>query len=391
MGTSPIYLDYNATTPCDQRVVDVMLPYFNKHFGNASSNHVFGWESKEAVELAREQVSGLIGAEPGEIVFTSGATESVNLAMKGVFESYSVKGNHFITCKTEHSAVLDTCRHIEKLGGEITFLHVNAEGEIDLNELERSIRPSTVMISFMYANNETGTLHPIKEISSIAKKHGTLLFTDATQAVGKIKIDVCNEGVDLMAFSAHKLYGPKGVGALFVRRKDPRVKLISQMDGGSQEKDRRSGTLNVPGIAGFGKACELCASEMIQDDIRLRQLRDRLEERLLKLGEVYVNGDKERRMSHVSNLFIKDASAEKIIMSINKQIAISDGSACSSATLQPSHVLKALGFSDERARSSLRISMGRFTTEEEVDFAIDHICKTVSNLRTLQTVGISNQ
>ena len=391
MGVSRVYLDNNATTPCDPRVVEAMLPFFNKHFGNAASNHVFGWEAKEAVILAREQVSGLINAEASEIIFTSGATESVNLAMKGVFESYSVKGNHFITCKTEHSSVLDSCKHIEKLGGEITYLQVDSEGRIDLKELERSIRPSTVLVSLMYANNETGMIHPINEISSIVRKHGALFFTDATQVVGKINIDVNTEGIDLMAFSAHKLYGPKGIGALYVRRKDPRVKLTSQMDGGSQEKDRRSGTLNVTGIAGFGKACEICASEMKQDEKRLRSLRDRLEESLLKLGEVYLNGNKAQRLGHVTNLYVQDASAEQIIMNINKQVAISSGSACSSATFEPSHVLKALGFSDERARSSLRVSLGRFTTEEEVDFAIDHICKSIINLRTLQTVELRNK
>lgn len=391
MSVSVVYLDNNATTPCDQRVVDAMLPFFNKHFGNAASNHVFGWEAKEAVVQAREQVSALIHSEPDEIVFTSGATESVNLAIKGAFESYSVKGNHFITCNTEHSSVLDSCKHIEKLGGEITYLNVNSDGSIDLNELERSIRPSTILVSLMYANNETGTVHPIKEISKIVKKHGALFFTDATQAVGKINIDVNNYGIDLMAFSGHKMYGPKGIGALYVRRRDPRVKLISQMDGGSQEKDRRSGTLNVTGIVGFGKACELCAEEMKQDEKRLRLLRDKLEQRLFMLGEVYINGNKESRLGHVSNLYVKDASAEQIITNINKQVAISSGSACSSATFQPSHVLKALGFSDERARSSLRISLGRFTTEDEIDFAIDHICKTINNLRALQTVESINK
>ena len=389
MGVSAVYLDNNATTPCDPRVVDVMLPFFNKYYGNASSNHVFGWEAKEAVVLAREQVSALINADPSEIVFTSGATESVNLAIKGVFESYSVKGNHFITCKTEHSAVLDSCKHIEKLGGEITYLDVSSDGSFDLNDLERSIRPSTVLVSLMYANNETGTLHPIKEISSIVRSKGALFFTDATQAVGKMNIDVNKDGIDLMAFSGHKMYGPKGVGALYVRRKDPRVKITSQMDGGSQEKDRRSGTMNVPGIVGFGKACELCAAEMKQDEKRLRALRNKLEDRLLKLGGVYINGNKDMRLGHVSNIYVEDASAEHIITHINKQVAITSGSACASATFEPSHVLKALGFSDERARSSLRISLGRFTTEEDIDFAIDHICKTINNLRALQTAGIS--
>ena len=273
----PIYLDNNATTPMDPRVLEAMTPYFLEHYGNAASrNHPFGWEAEEAVDYARGQVAKLIGADPKEIIFTSGATEADNLAIKGVFEMYASKGNHIITATTEHKAVLDTCKHIEKLGGEVTYLPVNAEGLIDLNELEAAIKPTTILVAIMYANNEIGTIQPVKEISAIAKKKGVLFFTDATQAVGKIPVDVIKDGIDLMSFSAHKMYGPKGVGALYVRRKNPRVKVTAQIDGGGHERGMRSGTLNVPGIVGFGKACELCQLEMEEETKRLISLRDKL-------------------------------------------------------------------------------------------------------------------
>src|SRR6187431_3626663 len=293
----PIYLDHNATTPCDPRVVDAMVPYFTNNFGNAASrNHPFGWQAEEAVDYAREQVAKLIGADPKEIIFTSGATEADNLGIKGVFEMYASKGNHIITATTEHKAVLDTCKHIEKMGGEVTYLQVNAEGIIDLKELEAAMRPTTILVAIMYANNEIGTLQPIKEISAIARKHGALLFTDATQAIGKIPVDVNKDGIDLMAFSGHKMYGPKGVGALYVRRKNPRVKVTAQMDGGGHERGMRSGTLNVPGIVGFGKACELCMLDMEADTKRISTLRDKLETALLKIEESYVNGSREHRL-----------------------------------------------------------------------------------------------
>ena len=286
----PVYLDNNATTPVDPRVLEAMMPFFQEHFGNAASrNHSFGWEAEEAVDYAREQVAKLIGAEPKEIIFTSGATEADNLAIKGVYEMYASKGNHIITATTEHKAVLDTCKHVEKLGGEITYLEVKENGLIDLKELEAAIKPSTILIAIMYANNETGVIQPIKEIGAIAKKNGVLFFTDATQALGKLQIDVTKDNIDLMAFSAHKMYGPKGVGALYVRRKNPRVKVTAQMDGGGHERSMRSGTLNVPGIVGFGKACELCRLDMEKDTVHITKLRDKLEAALLKPGDVYVN------------------------------------------------------------------------------------------------------
>ncbi|MCP9032884.1 aminotransferase class V-fold PLP-dependent enzyme, partial [Klebsiella sp. SWET4] len=307
----PIYLDNNATTPMDPRVLEVMIPYFTEHFGNAASrNHPFGWEAEEAVDYAREQVAKLIGADPKEIIFTSGATEGDNLAIKGVFEMYASKGNHIITAVTEHKAVLDTCKHIEKLGGEVTYLPVNAEGLIDLKELEAAIKPTTVLIAIMYANNEIGVIQPVKEIAAIAKKHGVLFFTDGTQAAGKIPVDVIKDGIDIMTFSGHKMYGPKGVGALYVRRKNPRVKVTAQMDGGGHERGMRSGTLNVPGIVGFGKACELCRLEMEEDTQRISKLRDKLENALMHLEEAYVNGSKEHRLPHVSNISFKYVEGE---------------------------------------------------------------------------------
>src|SRR5437868_6954394 len=290
----PIYLDNNATTPMDPRVLEAMTPYFLEHFGNAASrNHPFGWEAEEAVDYAREQVAKLIGADPKEIIFTSGATEGDNLAIKGVYEMYASKGNHIITATTEHKAVLDTCKHIEKLGGEVTYLQVKPDGLIDLKELEAAIKPTTILIAIMYANNEIGTVMPIKEISAIARKHGILVFTDGTQAVGKIPLDVNKDGIDLMAFTAHKIYGPKGVGALYVRRKNPRVKVTAQIDGGGHERGMRSGTLNVPGIVGFGKACEIARNEMYDDAARLSKLRDKLENGLLELEEAFVNGNRQ--------------------------------------------------------------------------------------------------
>lgn len=380
----PIYLDNNATTPMDPRVLEAMTPYFLEHFGNAASrNHPFGWEAEEAVDYAREQVAKLIGADPKEIIFTSGATEADNLAIKGVFEMYASKGNHIITAVTEHKAVLDTCKHIEKLGGEVTYLPVNADGLIDLKELEAAIKPTTILIAIMYANNEVGVIQPVKEISAIAKKHGALFFTDATQAVGKIPVDVNKDGIDLMAFSGHKMYGPKGVGALYVRRKNPRVKVTAQMDGGGHERGMRSGTLNVPGIVGFGKACELCRLDMEEDNKRISKLRDKLETALVQLEEAYVNGSREHRLPHVSNISFKYVEGEGLMMGFNKNIALSSGSACTSASLEPSYVLKALGLGDDLAHSSLRFGLGRFTTEEQIDYTIKSVSETVLKLREM--------
>ncbi|OIR06932.1 cysteine desulfurase IscS [mine drainage metagenome] len=380
----PVYLDNNATTPMDPRVLETMIPYFTEHFGNAASrNHPFGWEAEEAVDYAREQVAKLIGADPKEIIFTSGATEGDNLAIKGVYEMYASKGNHIITANTEHKAVLDTCKHIEKSGGEVTYLSVKEDGLIDLNELEAAIKPTTILIAIMYANNEIGVIQPVKEIAAIAKKHGVLFFSDATQAVGKIPVDVIKDGIDLMAFTGHKMYGPKGIGALYVRRKNPRVKVTSQMDGGGHERGMRSGTLNVPGIVGFGKACELCRLEMEEDTKRISKLRDKLENSLLKLEEAYVNGSREHRLPHVSNISFKYVEGEGLMMGFNKNIALSSGSACTSASLEPSYVLKALGLGDDLAHSSLRFGLSRFTTEEQIDYTIEQITNTVLKLREM--------
>jgi cysteine desulfurase len=380
----PVYLDNNATTPMDPRVLEAMLPYFTENFGNAASrNHPFGWKAEEAVDYAREQVAQLIGADPKEIIFTSGATEADNLAIKGVFEMYASKGNHIITCVTEHKAVLDTCKHIERLGGEVTYLPVNNEGLIDMKELEAAIRPTTILIAIMYANNEIGVIQPIRAISELARKNGILLFSDAVQTVGKIPVNVQQDGIDLMAFTGHKMYGPKGIGALYVRRKNPRVKVTAQMDGGGHERGMRSGTLNVPGIVGFGKACELARLEMDQDAVRLSQLRDKLESALLKIEESYVNGSLAHRLPHVSNISFKYVEGEGLMMGFNKNIALSSGSACTSASLEPSYVLKALGLGDDLAHSSLRFGLGRFTTEEQIDYTIKAVTDTVLKLREM--------
>ena len=380
----PIYLDHNATTPCDPRVVEAMVPFFTQSFGNAASrNHPFGWQAEEAVDYAREQVAKLIGADPKEIIFTSGATEGDNLAIKGVFEMYASKGNHIITCNIEHKAVLDTCRHLEKEGAEVTYLNVKPNGLIDLAELEAAIKPTTILIAIMYANNEIGTVMPIREISAIARKHGVLLFTDGVQAVGKIPVDVIKDGIDIMSFTAHKMYGPKGVGALYVRRKNPRVKVTAQIDGGGHERGMRSGTLNVPGIVGFGKACEICMNEMESDNARISKLRDKLENALLSVEESYLNGDKVHRLPQVTNISFKYVEGEGLMMGFNKNIALSSGSACTSASLEPSYVLKALGLGDDLAHSSLRFGLGRYTTEEQIDYTIEQVTNTVNKLREM--------
>jgi cysteine desulfurase len=379
----PIYLDNNATTPMDPRVLDAMLPYFNTKFGNAASrNHAFGWAAEEGVDYAREQVAKLIGANEKEIIFTSGATESDNLAIKGVFEMYKDKGNHIITCVTEHKAVIDACKHVEKLGGEVTYLGVKSDGLIDLAELEAAMTEKTILVAIMYGNNEIGVIQPIREISAIAHKHGALFMTDAVQAVGKIPVDVNADGIDLMAFTGHKMYGPKGVGALYVRRKNPRVKVTAQMDGGGHERGMRSGTLNVPGIVGLGKAAEICRLEMDEEAKRLSKLRDKLQIELTVLEESYVNGNTDHRLPHVANISFKYVEGEGLMMAM-KDLAVSSGSACTSASLEPSYVLKSLGLSDDLAHSSIRFGLGRFTTDEEVDFAIKQTKKAVNHLRDL--------
>ena len=380
----PVYLDHNSTTPCDPRVVEAMLPYFTDRFGNAASrSHPFGWVAEEAVDLAREQLAMLIGAEPKEIIFTSGATEADNLAIKGVFDMYSAKGNHIITVRTEHKAVLDTCKHLEKMGGQVTYLEVNEEGMIDLQELEAAITPQTILIAVMYANNELGVIQPIAEIGAIAKKHGVIFFSDAVQAVGKIPVDVNKDGIDMMAITAHKLYGPKGVGALYVRRKNPRVRITAQMDGGGHERGMRSGTLNVPGIVGLGKACEIAGAEMQEESKRLSRLRDKLEAGLLDIEETKLNGSRDHRLPHVCNISFRFVEGDGLMMGFNKDIAVSSGSACTSASIEPSYVLKAIGMDDDLAHSSLRFGLGRYTTEEQIDYTIEKIKDTVLKLRAM--------
>jgi len=365
-----------------------MLPYFNAMPGNAASrNHPFGWEAEEGVDYGREQVAKLLDVDSKEIIFTSGATESDNLALKGVFEMYSRKGNHIITLQTEHKAVLDSCKRIEKMGGQVTYLPVQRDGIVDLKELEAAITDKTILISIMWANNETGVIQPMKEIGAICEKHGVLFMSDATQAVGKIKTHPKEVGIHLMAFSAHKMYGPKGVGALYVSRKNPRVKVTAQIDGGGHERGMRSGTLNVPGIVGLGTAAELARLEMDDEAKRLSALRDRLQAGLVgRLEECYINGNEEHRMPHVTNISFKHVEGEGLMMTFNQNIAVSSGSACTSASLEPSYVLMALGLGDDLAHSSLRLSLGRFSTEEEVDYAIDAIAKGVQHMRDLSPI-----
>ena len=382
-----IYLDNNATTPCDPRVVDAMIPYFYEKHGNAASrSHQFGWEAEDAVDYAREQVAKLIGAEEKEIIFTSGATESNNLAIKGVFEMYAKKGNHIITAETEHKAILDTCKHLEKQGAEITYMKVQEDGLVNLAELEAAIKPTTILISLMWANNETGVIQPMREIAQLCEKHGVLFHSDATQAVGKIPTNARETGVHLMSFTSHKMYGPKGVGALYVSRKNPRVKVTAQMDGGGHERGMRSGTLNVPGIVGFGKAAEIALNEMQQDAERLSKMRDRLEKELCKLEETKINGNVDHRMPHVCNISFKHVEGEGLMMTFNQNVAVSSGSACTSASLEPSYVLVAMGLGDDLAHSSIRFSLGRFTTDEEVDFAIKVVAEGVNHMRELSPI-----
>jgi cysteine desulfurase len=380
----PIYMDNHATTPVDPRVVDAMLPYFHEKFGNsASRNHAFGWAAEEAVENARAQIARLINATPKEIIFTSGATESNNLAIKGVAEMYREKGNHIITQVTEHKAVLDTCKRLEKYGYEVTYLPVAKDGRIDLDDLRRAITAKTILITIMYANNEIGVIQPIAEIGQIAKEKGVFFHSDGVQAAGKIPVDVQKDGIDLLALTAHKLYGPKGCGALYVRRRNPRVQLASIIDGGGHERGMRSGTLNVPGIVGFGKAAELCQNEMPEESKRLRGLRDRLKDGIFAaLDEVYINGSMIYRLPHNLNISFAFVEGESLLMGIN-DVAVSSGSACTSATLEPSYVLKALGVGEDLAHTSIRFGLGRFNTQEEVDYVTGRVVEVVTRLREL--------
>jgi cysteine desulfurase len=387
----PIYLDFNATTPCDETVVASMLPYFSEVFGNASSkSHSFGWKAEEAVEEARAKVAQLLGAEKGEIIFTSGATESNNLALKGIYERYASKGNHIITTNIEHKAVLDTCHHLEKMGAYITYLKVNREGLIDPDELQSAIKPSTILISVIYANNEIGVIQPMKAIGALAKKTGILFFSDATQAVGRIPVHVDGEGIDLLSLSGHKIYGPKGVGALYVRRKNPRVHVNAQVHGGGHERNMRSGTLNVPAIVGLGKACELCATLMNEESRRLALLRDKLEKELLSLGGVTINGSSLSRLPNTTNLAFDLVDSNALMIHLQKRIALSSGSACTSGSLEPSHVLKALDIG-ELAKNSIRFSLGRSTTEEQIDYVIELVRKAVTELKQLNPQWIMDR
>lgn len=381
----PIYLDNHATTPMDPRVLESMLPYFTEKFGNAASrNHAFGWEAEEGVETARKQIAKLIHADAKEIVFTSGATESNNLALKGVVEMYHEKGDHIITSSTEHRAVLDTAKTLEtKRGVKVTYLPVDKFGMVNPEDVRNAITDKTILISVMFANNEIGTINPIKAIGKIAKEKGILFHCDATQGVGKVPIDVQDMGIDLMSFSAHKIYGPKGIGALYVRKKNPRVRIAAQMDGGGHERGMRSGTLPVPLIVGFGKACELCEQEMATDAARLSVMRDRLHATITKaLEDVYLNGHPTERLPHNLNVSFAYVEGESLLMGC-KEIALSSGSACTSATLEPSYVLRALGVGAELAHSSIRFGLGRFTLDEEVDYAAKKIIETVTKLREM--------
>ncbi len=380
----PIYLDSHATTRTDPRVLQAMTPYFTDYFGNAASrNHSFGWEAEEGTEKARKQIADLIGATPKEIVFTSGATESNNLALKGIAEMYAERGNHIITQVTEHKAVLDTCKRLEKEGVRVTYLPVQQNGLIDLDQLRDAITDKTILISIMYANNEIGVVQPMAEIGKIAKEKGILFHSDAVQAVGKIPVNVIADGIDILSLTAHKLYGPKGIGALYVRRRNPRVQITAQIDGGGHERGMRSGTLNVPGIVGLGAACEICAQEMPEESKRHAFLRDKLKDKFLNaLDEVYVNGTMEHHLPHNLNISFNYVEGESLLMGIN-DIAVSSGSACTSATLEPSYVLKALGAGDDLAHSSIRFGIGRFNTEEEIDYVGNKVIDVVVKLREL--------
>ena len=380
----PIYMDNHATTPMDPRVLEEMLPYFMEKFGNAASrNHSFGWVAEEGTETARERIAKLIGATTKEVIFTSGATESDNLAIKGVAEMYREKGNHIITAVTEHKAVLDTSKRLEKYGYRVTYLPVQKDGLIDLDDLKRAMDDKTILVTIMAANNEIGVLQPVAEIGKLCRERGVIFHTDATQAIGKIPFDVSKQNVDLASISAHKMYGPKGVGALYVRRKNPRVQISAIIDGGGHERGMRSGTLNVPGIVGLGKACALAQEELPQESCRLAGLRNRLRDRIMgKLDEVYLNGSMEHRLPGNLNISFAYVEGESLLMGIN-DVAVSSGSACTSATLEPSYVLKALGTGDDLAHSSIRFGIGRFNTEAEVDYVADRVIETVGRLREL--------
>ena len=380
----PVYMDYQATTPVDPRVLDAMLPFFQDVYGNAASrSHAFGWQAEEAVETARKQIASVMNASSKEIIFTSGSTEGINLAIKGVAEMYGSKGKHIITSEVEHKAVLDTCKHLEKQGFEVTYLKPHKQGRVTLESVAAAMRDDTILVAMIWANNEVGTLNPIREIGALCHEKGVLFFTDATQAIGKVPVDVEADNVDIMCLSGHKVYGPKGVGAMYVRRRNPRVRLVAQMDGGGHERGMRSGTLNVPGIVGLGKACELCEQELDKDTKHASELRDWFEKKIFsELDHVAINGDVDHRLPTNSNLSFAYVEGESMIMGIHN-IAVSSGSACTSASLEPSHVLRAMDVGDELAHSSIRFGFGRFTTREEVEYAANEVITAVKRLREL--------
>ncbi len=382
--TNPIYLDYQATTPVDKRVLDTMLPFFTDAYGNAASrNHAFGWVAEEAIDTARSQIASLINSSEKEIVFTSGSTEAINLALKGAGEMYSSKGKHIVTSLAEHKAVLDTAKHMEKQGFDVTYLQPDSNGAISADQVRDAIREDTILVSIMWANNEVGTINPVREIGAVCREKGVLFFTDATQAVGKIAVDVEADNIDMACFSGHKIYGPKGVGALFVRRRKPRVRLVAQMDGGGHERGMRSGTLNVPGIVGLGKACAVAEADLEKDMAHSNGLRERFEKKIFDaLDYVFINGDENNRLPGCSNLSFAYVEGESLIMGF-KDLAVSSGSACTSASLEPSHVLQSMEVGDELAHSSIRFGFGRMTTNEHVDFAADQVIEAVKKLREL--------
>lgn len=381
---TPIYLDNNSTTRCDPRVVEAMLPYFTEHYGNAASrNHAYGWKAEASVEEARAQISSLIGASPKEMIFTSGATESNNLALKGVAAMYKKKGNHIITQATEHKCVLDSCKRLERDGIHVTYLPVDQYGRVSADQVRDAMTDKTILVSIMFANNEIGTIQPIKEIGKLCKEKGVLFHSDAVQAVGKIPVNVEELGIDLLSLTAHKIYGPKGIGALYVRKKDPRVRLEAQIDGGGHERGMRSGTLPVPMIVGLGKACEICKNEMPEESKKTFTLRERLRKGIMNgLPETYLNGHPEARLPGNANISFAYVEGEGLMMGI-KDVAVSSGSACTSASLEPSYVLRALGVGDELAHSSIRFGIGRFTTQEEIDFTTELVIREVSRLREM--------
>ncbi len=380
----PIYLDFQATTPVDPRVLEAMLPYFSETFGNAASrSHSFGWAAEEAVTRARKQIASLIGATPKEIIFTSGSTEGINLTLKGAAEMYGAKKKHFITTQVEHKAVLDVGKHLEKEGFEVTYLKPDKNGRVSAEDVAAAIREDTLMVAILWASNEIGTINPVREIGAVCRERGVLLFADATQTIGKVPVDVEADNVDVLCLSAHKIYGPKGIGCLYVRRRKPRVRLVAQMDGGGHERGMRSGTLNVPGIVGLGTACELCEKDFEKDVEHGRALRDRFEKKLFDaLDHVHVNGDEENRLPHATNISFAFVEGESLLMGM-PDIAVSSGSACTSASLEPSHVLRACDVGDDLAHSSIRFSFGRMTTEEEADFAAEQVITAVKRLREL--------